>query len=771
MVRKALLALALLFAPLIAAAQNLPAPTTPLGDGNIVQCLQPGPAGAWKGCTLAQIKTYVGGAGGGLNIITTNPNIIPNLNLTVAGQIIDTTDNTGTNIGFPDNGPLLVTLNAADGQSIYGSGHGVVITQNKPTFFTLNTSINATAAGQIIGLTSTIHCEGMGDCFNETKTVLFGEATTTAGEGTGTSPSNEVEQDNFVPGSGETATSVVDQPCSAVFTQKVIGSPTVQTVAATVASGCAASTWATGDLAPPNSFWNEEGVFITASTSNSVTGIFRNNYSLATLTASASGTTLTVTALTAGEVVFPGQAILGAGLPGGLHVVGYGSGTGGTGTYTLNVSAGSISSEPMISSGRLTDAYLTTLPACNGYCGQYRNWIDISRPGYATGQAEINGSNLFQVSSGGAWTLTAAGGTVDRPGSISLAADDYSGSGFNGTSVDYYEVTAVPSGTTASFYKTDAAGSGGYQGLGLTPGTYRWFPSGRALVVGPTTASLGNLGSGQFVLDIAPGFVAGDTLIQPNSPYPDVTGSAPGVMMYSAGGLIRAVAQYARSQGRKPAQSAFVADAQQFFPSSAYPTTFTSGAFNCDSGAIQTCFNTNGSLFYGGGNIAGQTGYGIELHNVSGTGSQGGMLLAGFQGVDLTLNENRSANCLGTDSNGAVMSNLVGCTAGQPVTSISVGAAAGSGATAVCTSGHICDNNGGDVTLTTGTSPTSGTVFTVNFSATRTNSPNCVSVGHLTSSGAATTGFPVTTASTMAFSNPGSGLSGTYNFQYGCEGN
>ena len=64
--------------------------------------------------------------------------------------------------------------------------------------------------------------------------------------------------------------------------------------------------------------------------------------------------------------------------------------------------------------------------------------------------------------------------------------------------------------------------------------------------------------------------------------------------------------------------------------------------------------------------------------------------------------------------------------AGNGAATFAVGAGAGTGATVVCLSGHICDNVGGTLTLTTGTSPAAGAQLTITFSVARTYLPNCV---------------------------------------------
>jgi hypothetical protein len=68
----------------------------------------------------------------------------------------------------------------------------------------------------------------------------------------------------------------------------------------------------------------------------------------ALFTASISGTTLNVTALTSGTLLI-GQYVSGSGVASGTKITAYGSGSGGIGTYTVNVSQ-TISSEAMSSS-------------------------------------------------------------------------------------------------------------------------------------------------------------------------------------------------------------------------------------------------------------------------------------------------------------------------------------------------------------------------------------------------------------------------------------
>ena len=60
---------------------------------------------------------------------------------------------------------------------------------------------------------------------------------------------------------------------------------------------------------------------------------------------------------------------------------------------------------------------------------------------------------------------------------------------------------------------------------------------------------------------------------------------------------------------------------------------------------------------------------------------------------------------------------------GSGAMSLAAGAAAGSSPSIACTTNHLCDGVSGTVTLTTGTSPTTGTLATFSFPNTHTTTP------------------------------------------------
>lgn len=76
-------------------------------------------------------------------------------------------------------------------------------------------------------------------------------------------------------------------------------------------------------------------------------------------TASIAGTTMTVTAMTSGAFAV-GQTLSGAGVTGGTTITALGTGTGGTGTYTVSASQ-------TVASTGITGANTASLPQCLTY--------------------------------------------------------------------------------------------------------------------------------------------------------------------------------------------------------------------------------------------------------------------------------------------------------------------------------------------------------------------------------------------------------------------
>lgn len=98
-----------------------------------------------------------------------------------------------------------------------------------------------------------------------------------------------------------------------------------------------------------------------------------------TFTGSISGTTLTVTAVTAGALVV-GQVISGSGITVGTTITGLGNGSGGTGTYSVSVSQS-------VSSTTITAAQIETTRNTRGFLfAECQDFSDINNNAYNVGQ-------------------------------------------------------------------------------------------------------------------------------------------------------------------------------------------------------------------------------------------------------------------------------------------------------------------------------------------------------------------------------------------------
>ncbi|RVT95249.1 hypothetical protein EOD42_16830 [Rhodovarius crocodyli] len=84
------------------------------------------------------------------------------------------------------------------------------------------------------------------------------------------------------------------------------------------------------------------------------------NYHDAALTGSATGQTLDVTAVDFGEVVI-GAPLYGPGIPAGIYVSSFGTGTGGVGTYNLNAPIAPVSGDLFAGTGQAMQATRVTV--------------------------------------------------------------------------------------------------------------------------------------------------------------------------------------------------------------------------------------------------------------------------------------------------------------------------------------------------------------------------------------------------------------------------
>ena len=109
---------------------------------------------------------------------------------------------------------------------------------------------------------------------------------------------------------------------------------------------------------------------------------------------------------------------------------------------------------------------------------------------------------------------------------------------------------------------------------------------------------------------------------------------------------------------------------------------------------------------------------------------------------------------------------------GSGTMSLGAGAAAGSSPAIACASGHVCDGVSGTVTLTTGTSTATGTLATLSFPNTHSNSANCVVTPTLSGTGLVTSiSWSESTTALTLTANAALAASTAYQIRYWCGGN
>jgi hypothetical protein len=109
---------------------------------------------------------------------------------------------------------------------------------------------------------------------------------------------------------------------------------------------------------------------------------------------------------------------------------------------------------------------------------------------------------------------------------------------------------------------------------------------------------------------------------------------------------------------------------------------------------------------------------------------------------------------------------------GSGTMSLAANAAAGTSPTIACATSHVCDGVSGTVTLTTGTSTTTGTLATLSFPNTHSNDANCVVTPTLSSTGLVSTiSWSESTTALTLTANAALTASTAYQVRYWCGGN
>jgi len=157
----------------------------------------------------------------------------------------------------------------------------------------------------------------------------------------------------------------------------------------------------------------------------------------------------------------------------------------------------------------------------------------------------------------------------------------------------------------------------------------------------------------------------------------------------------------------------------------------------------------------------------VTINNTSGSGTSGLIVYGGgasnYNTAELTVTGSGNVT-----ANGFVDGKTL---AGSGTMSFATGSGAGGGAAMVCAASHVCDGVSGTATLTTGTSPGTGTLGTITFPNTRTNQANCVvavqgSPGLITS-----VGWSESTTTVTLTANAALTASTAYSVRYWCGGN
>jgi len=180
-----------------------------------------------------------------------------------------------------------------------------------------------------------------------------------------------------------------------------------------------------------------------------------------TFTGSMSGTTLTVTAMLSGDPIVLGQYVDGSSVTNGTYITAFGTGTGGTGTYTINQSV-TASSTTMYAAGNATYGDPSPMDLGIGPLGRIYVWDLIPQAAVtnnlATSQTATTANQSVTLTAGTSVksVVNASGSTVlqlDVPRAIkvncSTTARAFTVSGF-----DYYgqamsEVITVATAGTA----------------------------------------------------------------------------------------------------------------------------------------------------------------------------------------------------------------------------------------------------------------------------------------------------------------------------------
>lgn len=173
------------------------------------------------------------------------------------------------------------------------------------------------------------------------------------------------------------------------------------------------------------------------------------------------------------------------------------------------------------------------------------------------------------------------------------------------------------------------------------------------------------------------------------------------------------------------------------------------------------------TIYQGGGNTninAGSGAYAVCLNCAASSGTSGLLVQNGAASPSTVLTVTGSGN---TTATGFVSGKFF---MGNGTMTLATGAAAGTSPSIACATNHVCDGVSGAVTLTTGTSPTTGTLATISFPSTHTNYGNCMVTTESATAVITTTTWTESTTAITITANAALSASTAYTVRYWCGG-
>ncbi len=174
------------------------------------------------------------------------------------------------------------------------------------------------------------------------------------------------------------------------------------------------------------------------------------------------------------------------------------------------------------------------------------------------------------------------------------------------------------------------------------------------------------------------------------------------------------------------------------------------------------------TIYQGGGNTninAGNGAYAVCLNCAASSGTSGMLVQNGASSPSTVLTVTGSGN---TTATGFVSGKFF---MGSGTMTLATGAAGGSSPSIACATSHVCDGVSGTVTLSTGTSPTTGTLATISFPSTHTNYANCMVTTESATAVITTNTWTESTTAITITANAALTASTAYTVKYWCGGN